>query len=199
MLSNKLTDSDLFEAIILNDEKAFEQLFERHWFAVYSVAYKYVKDEEAALEIAHDIFLNIWTKRHELHIKSFKAYVVTAASYHGIRKRQTQKATPVQYIEDYDHAEGVSYSFNGLSEVNEGEAKIEQIDFELKVEALLNDLPKRCRDIYMMSRKENLTISEIAEKLNISKRTVENQLTSALKHLRTALKYSAIIALMMNY
>ena len=70
---------------------------------------------------------------------------------------------------------------------------------ELKVEALLNDLPKRCCDIYRMSRKDNLTISEIVEKLNISKRTVENQHTNALKHLRTALKYTAIIALMMNH
>jgi len=57
----------------------------------------------------------------------------------------------------------------------------------------LNDLPKKCREIYILSRKENLTISEIAQKLNISKRTVENQLTNALKHLRASLKYMMVI------
>lgn len=186
MLSDNLTDSELFEAIILNDQKAFNQLFERHWFKVYSVAYKYVKDEESALEIVHDIFLNIWTRREQLQINSFKSYVITAASYHGIRKKQTTAGVPVQYVEDYENE---SLLIAHPYAHNQGELNIGEKEVNDTIESLLNNLPKRCREIYYMSRRDHLSISEIAEQLNISKRTVENQLTTALKHLRTSLKF----------
>ena len=193
MLSRNLTDSELFEAIILDDEKAFTQLFERYWFKVYSVAYKYVKDEEDALEIAHDIFLNIWNKRHQLHISSFNAYLTTAASYHGIRERQKMKATPIQYIEDYQYKEDAAFLLIGRQAYNEGEIKLGENEINEKIKLLLNDLPKRCREIYYLSRRDNLSISEIAAKFDISKRTVENQLTTALKHLRSSLKYIVLL------
>jgi len=193
MLNTGLTDSQLIEAILNDDEQAFNQLFERYWSRVYAVAHKCVKDEELSLEITHDIFINIWNKRHQLHIENFKAYVVTAASYHAIRKKQIQKATPIQYVEDYEYAEDYDYATNHRSDANEGETKMCQDELDVKVDSLLKDLPKKCREIYILSRKENLTITEIAQKLNISKRTVENQLTSALKHLRASLKYMMVI------
>jgi RNA polymerase sigma-70 factor (ECF subfamily) len=187
MPSDNLTDSELFEAIILNNEKAFNQLFERHWFKVYSVAYKYVKDEETALEIAHDIFLNIWTKRKQLQINSFKSYVVTAASYHGIRKRQNIAGIPVQYVDDYGRFENDRPLISCEYAHNEGELNIEEQEVNETIDVLLTNLPKRCREIYYMSRRDHLSITEIADRLNISKRTVENQLTAALKHLRVSL------------
>jgi RNA polymerase sigma-70 factor (family 1) len=193
MLKNNLTDSELLEAIITDDEKAFNQLFERYWSKVYTMAFKYVKDQESCLEITHDIFLNIWNKRHELHIKSFKSYVITAASYHGIRKKQTLKAIPINYVENYDYTENTAHLNNQRVAVNFGEATFYKNELDLKVDHLLNDLPKRCREIYTMSRKENLSITEIADRLQISRRTVENQLSSALKHLRTSLKYIALL------
>lgn len=196
MLNKSLTDPELIEAILQNDEKAFNQLFERYWSRVYAIAYRYVKDEEASLEITHDIFLNIWNKRHELQINSFKNYVITAASYHGIRKKQTLRSIPIQYVEDYEYTEDEAYSFNNLSAINQGETKIWQNEFDSKVDTLLNELPKRCREIYTMSRKDNLSIKEISIRLNISTRTVENQLTNALKHLRTALKCMLILILL---
>jgi RNA polymerase sigma-70 factor (family 1) len=189
MLSDNLTDSELFEAIVLNSQKAFNQLFERHWFKVYSVAYKYVKDEESALEIAHDIFLNIWTRRDQLRINSFKSYVITAASYHGIRKKQTIAGVPVKYVEDYECFENERLLTAHPYAHNQGELNIGEKEVNDTIESLLSNLPKRCREIYYMSRRDHLSISEIAAQLNISKRTVENQLTTALKHLRTSLKF----------
>ena len=194
MLNKSLSDPELIAAIINNDEKAFNELFERHWARVYTVAHKYVRDEEACLEITHDIFLNIWNKRHQLNINSFKAYILTAASYHGIRKRQMLKAVPIDYVEDF----GIDINPYKEITLNAGETHIRQQEMELRVDTLLNDLPKRCREIYFLSRKENLSIAEIALKLNISKRTVENQLTNALKHLRTTLQYVMTIALIVR-
>lgn len=195
MLKNNLTDSELLEAIITDDEKAFNQLFERHWSKVYTMAFKYVKDQESCLEITHDIFLNIWKKRHELHIKSFKSYVITAASYHGIRKKQTLKAIPINYVENYEYAEDNTDLSRQRTAVNFGEAALYENELDLEVDHLLNDLPKRCREIYNMSRKENLSIAEIADRLQISRRTVENQLSNALRHLRSGLKYIVLVAI----
>ena len=62
MLLNKYSDSDLWEAIMLDDTKAFETLFERYWSIIYGTAFSYLKDKEACTEIVQDIFLNIWQK-----------------------------------------------------------------------------------------------------------------------------------------
>ncbi|MGM9478263.1 RNA polymerase sigma factor [Pedobacter sp. GSP4] len=196
MPTSDYTDPELLQLILLNDEKAFNSLFERHWPKVYAVCYRYVKDEESALEITHDIFLNIWNMRGQLSISSFKNYVLTSASYRGIRKRQQINAIPISYVETYIHDEDC-YNINHPYTANTGEEKISEEEFESRIMLMLGGLPKRCREIYLLSRKENLTISEISIKLNISKRTVENQLTAALKHLRHALKYSGILLILM--
>lgn len=196
MPTSDRTDPELLQLILLDDEKAFNALFDRYWSKVYAVCYRYVKDEEAALEITHDIFLNIWKRRHELNIGSFKNYVLTSASYRGIRKKQELKAVPINYIEDYSHEH--AFALGNLLTTNKGEEKIGQEEFDARIIQMLNELPKRCREIYLLSRKENLSITEIAMKLNISKRTVENQLTAALKHLRQYLKYSGILLILMQ-
>ena len=76
---------------------------------------------------------------------------------------------------------------------NAGDEKMLIAEMDRKVKISLEELPGRCREIYLLSRQEQLSITEIAQKLNISKRTVENQLTIALKHLRTMLKYTGML------
>ncbi len=123
--------------------------------------------------------------------------MVTAASYHGIRKRQTLRAVPIDYVEDFA-AETDLLNTGQPVACNDGEANIWKQELEQKVDVLLSELPSRCREIYLLSRRDNLTIAEIAERLSISKRTVENQLTNALKHLRTSLKYAVLFFVLMN-
>jgi len=197
MTFNHLTDQELLQRVFLNDEQAFNELFERHWSKVYAVSLRYLKDEEIAKEITHDIFLNIWNKRNKLPINSFKSYVIAASSYHSIRKKQQMKAIPLSYVGDYANDDHFAFS-NQLRENNIGEDKISENEFNSGISAVLDGLPKRCREIYLLSRKENLSIAEISSKLNISKRTVENQLTVALKHLRTFLKHSSVLILVLG-
>lgn len=192
MPNSDYSDPELLNRILYNDEKAFNLLFERHWLRVYAVSFRYVKDEELALEIAHDIFLNIWNKRHSLSISSFRSYVVTSASYHGIRKNQQKKAIPLKYIENYAQ-DGEGQISDHPTVCNTGEEKILLAELDQKVKISLEELPSRCREIYLLSRQQHLSITEIAEKLGISKRTVENQLTIALKHLRAMLKYTGML------
>ncbi|TCD28526.1 sigma-70 family RNA polymerase sigma factor [Pedobacter psychrodurus] len=196
MPTSDYSDPELLQLILLDDEKAFNSLFERHWTKVYAVCYRYVKDEEYALEITHDIFLNIWTNRKKLNIVSFQNYVLTSANYRSIRKKRQINAVLFNYVEDLGKVEQSLITGNLLTG-NGGDEKINEEEFDSMITARLIELPKRCQEIYLLSRKQNLSISEISLKLNISKRTVENQLTAALKHLRQSLKYSGILLIFM--
>jgi RNA polymerase sigma-70 factor (ECF subfamily) len=186
---HKYPDSDLWEAILRNDAKAFETLFERYWGEVYSTAFSYLKDKEACSEIVQDIFLNIWQKRNEFKINSFKNYLTSAARYHVYKRLKAKKASAILYIEDYDF---IKIQGSGA---NYADANMAYQELEQSVETSLNNLPKRCREIFILSRMNNLTNDEIAEQLGISKRTVENQITHALKFLRSLFKYSTLLVL----
>ena len=178
------TDAELWSAICRDDSRAFDVLFKRYWKLVYTTAYGYLKDEDKASQIVHDIFLNTWRKRHEYEIKYFKAYLHTAARYHAYKVLKTRTAENMVYVEDYDQL----IEHGGISR-NEGEDKVASGELESALEHSLEQLPKRCREIFTLSRTDQMSNDEIAEKLSISKRTVENQLTSALQYLRNALKF----------
>ncbi|MFC4212320.1 RNA polymerase sigma factor [Pedobacter lithocola] len=191
MPSNKLSDLELLQSVVCDNEKAFNELFERHWLKVYGVSFRYVKDEESAMEITHDVFLNIWNKRDKLIINSFISYIIAAASYHSIRRFKQKKTVALSYIEHYDQDDNNTH----ISTNNDGHEKMLVEELDQKVLRSLDELPKRCREIYLLSRKDELSIAEIADKLNVSKRTVENQITIALKHIKSLLKDSYILFL----
>jgi RNA polymerase sigma-70 factor (family 1) len=177
------TDSALWAAICRDDKKAFDVLFERYWTLIYNTAFTYLKDADAASQIVHDIFLNIWQNRETYEIKCFKAYLSTAARYHVYKALKAKKSDALVYVEDYSQITKL-----GTSQ-NKGEENITSSELENALEESLVQLPKRCREIFTLSRTKQLSNDEISERLNISKRTVENQLTIALQFLRNALKY----------
>lgn len=176
-------DAELWSAICQDDKKAFDALFERYWSLLYNTAYAYLKDEDAASQIVHDIFLNLWQKRQRYEIQSFKSYLTTAARYHVYKALKARKAANIVYVEDYADLE------HGGQSRNAGDDNIRSLELERAVQDSLGKLPKRCREIYSLSRTDQMSNAEIAEKLSISKRTVENQLTTALQYLRNALKF----------
>ncbi len=180
---NEPTDAELWSAICLDDEKAFDALFERYWTLIYNTAFAYLKDEDTAAQIVHDIFLNLWRKRQVYQIVQFKSYLSTAARYHVFKALKARKASNLVYVEDY-----TALKNNGESQ-NTGEENIHTAELENALLGSLDKLPKRCREIFTLSRTNQLSNDEIAEKLSISKRTVENQLTTALQYLRHVLKY----------
>ncbi|MBB2147909.1 RNA polymerase sigma factor [Pedobacter gandavensis] len=176
------SDQELWGAIQQDNSKAFDLLFERYWEKIYSTCYGYLKNEEACKEIVHNIFLDIWQKRETLEVISFKHYLTSAARYQVYKVIRKEKLNPIQLIEDYSlvpHLDWVR---------NQGEEKMRDEEIGRNLEEVLNTLPKRCKEVFVLSRMKNFTNDEIACKLGISKRSVENQLTQALKVLRLALK-----------
>ncbi|MGO4292030.1 RNA polymerase sigma-70 factor [Chitinophaga sp. RAB17] len=178
MFHKEITDIQLWNAVRANNQQAFNKLFDKYWVSVYKTGYKYLRDKEASQEIVHDIFLSIWNRRHELMIDSFPAFLLTSARYQIYSRKKLKR-----------------FTFDSTSELaadpytsNDADIRIRQTELNNNLQLTLQDLPNRCQEIFRMSRFECLSNDEIAVRLDISKRTVENQLTMALRHIRSHMK-----------
>lgn len=192
MLTDKATDTELWIAIKNDELKGFNILFDRYWSKVYTTAFYYLKDPDACAEISHDIFLNIWNRRQVLDIQSIKNYLLTSSRYHVYKRKQGLRSLDIKYVEDYKLVDLHTVQ-------NSVEEKFNCEELEANIDSFLEELPNRAREIFLLSRKEHLSNDEIANRLSISKRTVENQLTNALKHLRISLKHISVVFLFMKF
>lgn len=188
MLKTQISDVQLWAAIRNNDEMAFNELFKRYWIRLYKTAYQYLKDKETSEEVVHDVFLNIWSRRSTLEIVSFSSYMLMSIRYQIYNRMRAAKSPIIYDINDI--------ATNVASNPNTGEYRVEEQELHQEMYDYLEKLPKRCREIFCMSRIDQLSNHEIAGKLGISKRSVENQLTVALKHLRTCFKHVASIVIL---
>lgn len=181
MLNETLSDQELWEAILKEDSQAFAMLYNRYWLRLYKTASHYIKDDNACEEIVHDVFLIIWNKRRWLKIEHFASYLNATTRYEVFRYIKATKLSKLEYNESY--VEDASSPVFNL-----GQAKLNELDIEHLLNGHLKELPKRCREIFYMSKIRQLSNDEIAKELGISKHTVENQLSYALKQLKVSMK-----------
>ena len=187
MLNNYSTDIELWLAVRMDDQSAFNLLFGRYWVKLYKTAFYNTRNEEESEEIVNDIFVSIWNRRKELDIISFSAFMQTSVRFQISKRRKTAKLKLV-YVGDLPTG--------NLTEYNDGERRVSARDFNAEMNEYLYQLPKRCQEIYELSRVDCLSNQQIADKLNISKRSVENQLSVALKHLKSCLKHAMFMLLL---
>lgn len=191
MVERLPTDEELYRVVRLGDRKAFNLLYERYWELVYKKAFSYLRDVEAAGEITNDIFLNIWLKREVLEIITFQNYLTAAARYRVYNHLKAKRHLALTYVEDYE-------ALNEKQAVSAQEDPFSSSEIYMQVNRLLEHLPKRCKEIFLLSRIKHLSNSEIAAKLAISKRSVENQISIAVKHIRSNFRnfFSFLLILM---
>lgn len=192
MQLNSLSNADLWSLIVGDNYRAFKVLFERYWLKLYRTAQKYVHSDTACEEVVHDLFLNLWNRRKFLTIASIDHYLKASIRYQVFSYQKKIKKEIVCYSEDVEGIVGsVSY--------NHGSEKIRSSELEIQLESYLNVLPVRCKEIFLLSRRDYLSNDEIATMLKISKRSVENQITIALKHLRFNLKEIMILLILLGH
>lgn len=177
----KISEKFILAKIKIGDEVYFEQIFKKYYFALCFYAQKYVKSYEVAEEIAQDVFLKLWEKREQLEItSSLKAYLFRAThnfSINYLNHKKIENKYKLFYTNVLKELE-LSHNENYY-----------EPDFEDKIEKAIESLPKKCQEIFKLSRFDFLKYSEIAEKRGISIKTVEAQISKALKILRKKLKY----------
>ena len=179
MALSSLSDAELWNLILDDDCRAFSVLFQRHWLILYKTANKYLQDEQASEEVIHDLFLNIWNRKKNLVINDFNKYFKAAIRYQVYSYRKKYMETPVIYLETLnDH--------NGYQTAH-ADTELTYRELKSRLYQHLNALPFRCKEVFLMSRFEHYSNFEIAKKLGINKRTVENYLTNALHSIRVNL------------
>ncbi len=167
---------------------AFDHLFSVYKERLYAFAIGYLKIEEDAKELVQDVFVKVWEHRHQLDEgKSFNSYLFTIAKNTILNyfRKKANEQTYIEYIKQH----------TGLS-VSPVEENIEFSELQKKAQDLVEHLPPRQREIYRLSREKGLPNEEIARNLHISKKTVENQITLAMKYLREKLGEGSLIVLL---
>ncbi|GGA97440.1 MULTISPECIES: RNA polymerase sigma factor [Mucilaginibacter] len=183
------SDEDLFAAVKRNDKKAFTLLYDRYWELVYKKAFSYLHDTDTCMGIVNDIFVNIWEKRDALKIITFKNYLTSSARYRVYNAIKASNTSPVKYVADYEKLDDLSVVYN------RAETSFEVNELSTDLDKLLDKLPPRCKEIFLLSRVNQLSNTEIAERLSISKRAVENQISLAVKHLKPHFKHYPTVIL----
>jgi RNA polymerase sigma-70 factor (ECF subfamily) len=169
------------------NDQSFEQLFKAHYKALHAYANMILKDLDLAEEIVQNMFLRFWEKRELLNVEtSIKAYLYKCVYNDSLNYLKHEKVK-VKYHDFTKH------TMSELSESAAAKVELGELQFNLRV--ALNELPEQCRTIFQMSRFEELKYREIAERLGISIKTVENQMGKALKILRIKLVDFLILVL----
>jgi RNA polymerase sigma-70 factor (ECF subfamily) len=180
----ELQNQKLIEGIRKGDMVAFEELYNQYYVFLCVIAEHIVKNSSDAEEIVSDVFIKLWNIRERIKITtSVKGYLVKAV-----------RNTSLNYIERdrfiNNNSERLSSSDNNLlawdSDYPLGQLYEKEVNEVL--ESAISTLPDACRNVFLLSRKDNLKYSDIASKLEISVNTVKTQMKIALAHLRKDMK-----------
>lgn len=168
-------------ALKQGDSKVFESVFREYYIPLCVHVRRYLIDAEAAEEVVQDMFFKMWEKREVLSVhSSLNAYLYRAATNQALNYIKYQKLA-------HRYKEYVGFNTDIASEVTAHETLVSS-DLEIKINLLIKSMPERRRMVFEMSRFEGLKYLEIAEKLRISVKTVEIQMSKALTFLREQLK-----------
>lgn len=176
------TDKKLLSAIGRRDERAFKELYDRYWEPLYVHAHKVLGEGKASEDVVQEVFVDLWLKGSYNHIDNFQSYIFKSVKY------KTLMALRKNRIEHH-HLE----EFKSIRPSHSVNHEIKSNEFREQLIHHLNKLPPRCREVFYKSRFEHFNNQEIADQLNISKRTVETHISHALRHLKRVKELLMII------
>ncbi len=178
MSEENIRDKILIDKVKLGDRSAFRKLFDLYYQFLLSTAINLLKDINLAKDVVQEVFFEIWKKRESLNVHSTVAgYLKRAIINRSLNQIKSRKKVNPDH--DFHDLESTQPSVT---------EELESKHLNKVLQDALNELPERCRLVFIMRRFEDLSHKEIAEKLDISTKTVENQMTKALKVLKTAIQ-----------
>ncbi len=184
-----VSDVQLVKALARDESKAFEELYLRYGHKLLVFAEHYMPSKDDAEEVVQSVFVKVWQKRRELkQTESLKGYIFTIA-YNEIRKAFIRFKRDKELMQSYQLEKDV-VSINEKDEIDYT-ALVKQVD------AIVEHMPEKRKLIFLLCKKEGLTVSEVAEHLNISEKTVKNQLTAAYRYIREQMKGGVAVTLFM--
>ncbi len=171
--NSQRSDSDLLESLRSGDYRAFEEIYARYWARLFKSANNLLRDQEQSIDLLQEIFVSLWIKRESVTIENLSAYLYGAVRFQVSNHIRHQKIRE----SFFDEVKALSLRF-------ETQDRYDIVELEDVLDKGINRLPRKCREIFRLSRYEHLSHKEIADRMGISARTVENQIGIALKRLR---------------
>lgn len=170
---------DILTRLRANDKSILKELFQTYYTSVCSTIHRFIRDRNLVEDLAQEVFLRFWEKRQKINItSSVKAYLHRMAVNEALAHlRKNKRYSEEEFTPDISSGEEAG-----------AEEQYLYAELEGSIKAAIDSLPPKCRAVFQLSRYEELTYKEIAEKMDISVKTVENQMGKALKVLRQKLK-----------
>ena len=180
LLIMQTEDDVILDLLSKGDQKFIDLLFDKYYTYLCNVVYRVINDADYAEDIAQEIFTDIWRKRESINIQtSLRAYLRRASvnrSLNHIRKQRMKFDENEEAIIDIE------------SNTIDGQQELEKDELEQRIHDCINGLPPKCKLVFSLSRFENMSYQEIADHLEISIKTVENQISKALRILRNSIQ-----------
>ncbi len=179
----KWFDSDdfLLQRLASGDEKALEFLFRSYYADLKKVSYRVVGNNELAKDIVQEVFATIWVRRRQLeHAKPIKSYLFRAVinrSLNQVRDHPKLQIVSLDALKPEQHA----------TQPNETSARLEAHELQALITGTIQQLPPQCRLAFQLSRDDEMSYQEIADRMGISVKAVEKHISKALKKLRNSL------------
>lgn len=174
----------LFSEIKNGNEASFNKAFDLYYSRLCFFADKILHDFDLSRSMVQQVFVDLWIKRDKLMITSLQSYL-----YHSVHNSALdvlkRRKVESRYLASLEHTEA--------SEMND---LIEEAELADRINRAIQNLPEKCREIFILCRFEELKYAEIADRLNISVKTVEMQICIALKKLRKELSGYQMIQLL---
>jgi len=178
-----IADKLILEHLKNSNQGVFEMVFKYYYSGLVVYADQIINNTSVSEDIVQSIFMKLWETRQTLEIRSFRAYFI-----------QCVKNRCIDHLRSCE----VKNKYNTLNIVSDQAANEDDLwlrsELDELIQQAIDKLPPRCREIFMMSRIESMKTAEIADKLNLSGRTVETQISKALRILRVELaEYLALL------
>ncbi len=165
-----------------DDQQAYRELFTSLYSYLFQFAKSLVKAKEPAEEIISDVFIKVWEKRKELEkIENLKLYLYVSTRNHAYNYLEKQKRSITNTLDDAQ-ADFTSVYFDP-------EQLLITADMLARIQKAIDQLPPKCKMIFKLAKEDGLKYREVAELLNISIKTVENQLAIALQKIGSAVSF----------
>lgn len=179
-MTDFLNEEYLLEEIKSGNHKAFEYLFRVYQPRLYAYAVRYVEDEDMAHDIIQECYLHLWEKRlilEQVSLTSLLFTMVRNGCLNYLKHKSIVENYKIEYLANIDGEERLYQSDFTL----EGEYKVLYNELQEQIQYVIDKLPERSKQIFLMSRFQGLKNREIADQLQISTTAVEKHLSKALK------------------
>lgn len=159
----------------MKTSQEFEDIYSKHWEKLYAFSFKITKDSNLSKNIIQDVFTNLWERKNSLNINSVEHFLFRAVKNQILKHYNQNSFNTTSMDDEFDNfiMESPFVSESDLSET---------------VFHIVDKLPAKRKEIFLMNKLQEMNVEQIAEELKLSKQTVKNQLSSAIKQLRLELK-----------